>query len=316
LLREASIDLLSVLGISDNEHWHQALAKAIAAAENTREDGSYRKDAVRLLSMDRTAEYHQLLEGIIRSDDSLDLRQTALVTYNQLTPISASKFLVRNWKDLPRDLHEAAMEIFLSSSANTMILLDAVKNGIIQSTSLGWAVKEQLANNDDENIRNRSRDLIISEIESREKVYSRYLPSLNMKGDSAKGLMVFKNVCSVCHQYQGEYGKSFGPDLGSIRNREKASIMNDILNPNRSIAVNYDLWIVTDKNGKKLRGILSSATSSAITLTLLGGQHTTITRTDIKSMETAEASAMPVGLETSISKEQMANLLAFLTEER
>jgi len=32
-------------------------------------------------------------------------------------------------------------------------------------------------------------------------------------------------------------------------------------------------------------------------------------------METAEASAMPVALETSLSKEQMANLLTFITEK-
>jgi hypothetical protein len=45
----------------------------------------------------------------------------------------------------------------------------------------------------------------------------------------------------------------------------------------------------------------------------LNGQRITISRADIKMMETADASAMPVGLEASISKEQMANLLAFLT---
>ena len=89
----------------------------------------------------------------------------------------------------------------------------------------------------------------MSEIESREEVYKQYLPVLNTKGDTAKGLIVFKTVCGVCHQYQGQYGKIFGPDLGSIRNHEKASIMADILNPNRSIAVRYDLWIVTKKNG-------------------------------------------------------------------
>src|SRR4029079_4753145 len=102
--------------------------------------------------------------------------------------------------------------------------------------------------------RNRSRQLIVSEIESREKVYNQYLPVFKMKGDTAKGLIVFKTVCGVCDQYQGEYGKAFGPDLGSIRNREKASIMTDILNPNRSIAVNYDLWAVTTRNGEKLSG--------------------------------------------------------------
>ncbi len=176
-------------------------------------------------------------------------------------------------------------------------------------------MKEQLANSDDSNVRNRSRQLIVSEIESREKVYDQYLPVLNMKGDTAKGLIVFKTVCGVCHQYQGQYGKVFGPDLGSIRNREKASIMTDILNPNRSIAVNYDLWNVTKKNGEKFSGIMSSETSGSITLTQLGGQRITISRADIKMMETADASAMPVGLEASVSKEQMANLLAFLTNK-
>ena len=88
--------------------------------------------------------------------------------------------------------------------------------------------------------------------------------------------------------------------------------MTDILNPNRSIAVKYDLWIVTKKNGEKLSGIMSSETSAAITLNQLGGQHITISRADIKMMETAEASAMPVGLEASVSVKEMADLLAFL----
>ena len=91
--------------------------------------------------------------------------------------------------------------------------------------------------------------------------------------------------------------------------------MTDILNPNRSIAVKYDLWNVTKKNGESLSGIMSSETSASITLTQLGGQHITIPRADIKMMETSESSAMTVGLEASVSKEQMANLLAFLTNK-
>ena len=235
-------------------------------------------------------------------------------SYNRLSPKTACEFIVRNWKDLSHDLREVAMNIFLSSNANSNALLDAVQRGTIESTSINWAAKEELANSDDSSVRNRSRQLIVSEIESREQVYTNYLPALNMKGDSAKGLVVFTTVCGTCHQYQGKYGKAFGPDLGSIQNREKASIMTDILNPNRSIAVQYDLWIVTKKNGEKLTGIKSSETPASVTLNQLGGQKITISRAEIKTMETADASAMPVGLEASISKEQMANLLAFLQQ--
>jgi len=314
LVRSASIDLLHDLGITENDGWRATLAKAKAVAENPKENQEYRNDAIRLLALDKKGDYHLLLEKIVTSEEPVGLQQTALHTYNQLEPKSACNFIVDNWKNFSKDLRDVAMDIFLSSTSNSRVLLDAVKNGTIQSTSISWRMKEQLANSDDSSVRNRSRQLIISEIESREKVYNQYLPVLNMKGDTAKGLIIFKTVCGVCHQYQGEYGKVFGPDLGSIRNREKASIMTDILNPNRSIAVNYDLWNVTKRNGEKFSGIMSSETSGTITLTQLGGQRITISRADIKMMETADASPMPVGLEASISKEQMADLLEFLTK--
>ncbi len=314
LVRGASIDLLQDLGITENDGWRATLAKAKAVAENPNENPEYRNDAIRLLALDKKGDYHLLLEKIVTSEEPIRLQKTALHTYNELEPRPACDFIVNNWKNFSKDLRDVAMEIFASSTNNSSVLLDAVKNGTIQSTAISWRMKEQLANSDDSSVRNRSRQLIISEIESREKVYTQYLPVLNMKGDTAKGLIVFKTVCGVCHQHQGEYGKVFGPDLGSIRNRDKASIMADILNPNRSIAVNYDLWNVTKRNGEKFSGIMSSETSGTITLTELGGQRITISRAAIKMMETADASAMPVGLEASISKEQMANLLAFLTK--
>jgi putative membrane-bound dehydrogenase-like protein len=315
LVRSASIDLLSVMGITANAAWTATLDRARVATDNDHEAEAYRQDATRLLTLNNGGDYNALFEKIISSDEKPALRTTALRAYNKLAPKAACEYIVKRWQDLPRDLKDVAMNVFLSSNNNMNSLLDAIKSGTIPSTALSWAVKENLANNDDDNIRNRSRELIVSEIESREQVYTNYLPALAMKGDTAKGRMVFQTVCGICHQYEGAYGRSFGPDLGSIRNREKASIMVDILNPNRSIAVKYDLWKVTTKTGDRLSGIVSSETSAAVTLNQLDGQRVTVSRADIKMMETAEASAMPVGLENSVSKEQMANLLAFLTNK-
>jgi putative membrane-bound dehydrogenase-like protein len=314
MVRRASVDLLLMLGVTESNSWDKTLATAKVTAANTKENEAYRIDAVRLIAMDKKGDYDAVLEKIITSDEPVKLQQTCLETYNQLSPGNACDFIVRNWRALSHELRDVAMKVFLSSSNNSSVLLDAVKSGTIQSTSISWAAKEDLANSDDSNVRNSARQLIVSEIGSREEAYTRYLPALSIKGDAAKGLGVFTTVCGTCHQYQGKYGKAFGPDLGSIQNRDKASIMADILNPNRSIAVKFDLWAVTKRNGEKLSGIISSETSSSITLNQLGGKSITISRTDIKTMETAEASAMPVGLETSISKDQMADLLAFLQQ--
>jgi hypothetical protein len=175
-VRSASIDLLHDLGMTENDRWRATLAKAKAVAENPKENQGYRNDAIRLLALDKKGDYHLLLEKIVTSEEPIRLQQTALHTYDELEPKSACNFIVNNWKNLSRDLRDVAMDIFLSSTSNSSILLDAVKNGIIQSTSVSWRMKEQLANSDDSSVRNRSRQLIVSEIESREKVYNQYLP--------------------------------------------------------------------------------------------------------------------------------------------
>jgi len=169
-----------------------------------------------------------------------------------------------------------------------------------------------LMNNDDKGVRDRARALLANNMEDRDAVYKKYQPALNMKGDAKNGLIVFQRVCATCHQVEAQYGKAFGPDLGTIRNRIPSSIMADILNPNRAIADNFEMWTVTKKDNEKLNGIIASETSSSVTLRQLGGHEMTVSRSDIKTMEASETSAMPVGLESSVSIKEMADLLAFL----
>jgi putative heme-binding domain-containing protein len=61
---------------------------------------------------------------------------------------------------------------------------------------------------------------------------------------------------------------------------------------------------------------MSAQTPQTVTLNNVGGIQNTIARSEIKTMETSETSAMPSGLETSIDPQQMADLLAFLKNSR
>jgi putative heme-binding domain-containing protein len=92
--------------------------------------------------------------------------------------------------------------------------------------------------------------------------------------------------------------------------------MTDILNPNRSIAVKFDMWTITKRNGEQVNGIIASQTPASITLNQIGGSQVTLPRTAIKTMETSPASAMPVGLENSVSVQQMADLLTLLKNSK
>ena len=310
--RTAAIGLLGRMGIERNPAWDEAINYAKIAAANKQADISYRNDALRLIALDNNPDNTKLVEQIITPDEPESLQETALQTYNRLSGKEACAFIVSSWKKLSPDVRAASIQFFLASVPTMGLLLDAVQKGEIQTASISWPEKVQLMNNDDNNIRTRSRSLLVDKTDERAEVYKNYEPALKMKGNAAEGLVVFKRVCTTCHQVGGTYGNTFGPDLASIRNREARFIMDDILNPNRSIADKFEMWTIEKKNGEKQSGIISSETSAAITLNKIGGQQIIIARSDIKTMESSQTSAMPVGLEASVSVKEMSDLLAFL----
>ena len=171
------------------------------------------------------------MKKIIGGKQPVILQQTAIRIYNQQSPTAAAGCIVKNWLTLSHDARDAALDALLSSAAGMNVLLDAVKTGGIQTTAISWPRKVELMNYDDRNIRERARQLLAPEIESREAVFKQYQPVLTMKGDTAKGILFFKPCAEPVTNTQVKMANSFGPDLSTLSNRDKASIMADILNP-------------------------------------------------------------------------------------
>jgi putative membrane-bound dehydrogenase-like protein len=313
LVRDAALDLLAVIGPPGGASWDAALSKAEKCAGDTGRQPVERVVAFKILAMDRRRDFGSMVESVLRQKQDPAIQQAALKSYARYTAEKSAALVVKYWDSLYFPVNSLGMEILLGSAAGMHALLDAVTGKKIPTSSIPWSGKVDLMNNDDATIRARSRALLAPEIEGREKVVSDYKEALSLEGNISRGKEVFQSVCGVCHQYEGQYGKTFGPDLGSIRNRDKASIMTDILQPNRSIAVQYDLWMVVLKNGDTRSGIIHAETPTSIQLSPAGAEPQTIPRADIAHMETRNVSAMPEGLEAAISKQQMADLLAFLT---
>lgn len=312
LVRAAAIDLLSLTGIEKNDTWSNAIGSARLIVLNKQADLTFRTDALRLIALEKNSNDSTLLKQLITPAEAETLQQTALFTLNKLSEKAATDFIIRNWRNFTHDVREASIGILLSSRHNINVLLDAVQQKKIQTTSISWPRMVRLMQDDDPSTRNRARNILANAIEDRDVVYKKYEPALSMNGDAKNGLVVFQRVCSSCHQVGGQNGKVFGPDLASIRNREAQFIMADILDPNRSIADKYEIWTIVKKNGEKLSGIIASETPAAITLHNIGVQEVIVSRNDIKTLEVSETSAMPVGLEASLSVKEMADILAFL----
>lgn len=138
-----------------------------------------------------------------------------------------------------------------------------------------------------------------------------YMAAITMKGDAEKGRAVFASVCVTCHKH-GDIGVDVGPPLSDVKVKPPEALLSDILDPNRMFEARWSAYLVETRDGRTLSGLIQSENSDTIVLAMMGGATETLPRSAIKTLKSLDRTLMPDGLEAAITKEQMADLLAFL----
>ncbi len=140
------------------------------------------------------------------------------------------------------------------------------------------------------------------------------LPTL-AGGDINRGHLVFnseKTACTLCHKI-GYRGGLLGPDLSSIgKIRSERDLLEAIVFPSATFVRGYEPFTVTTKNGESHTGLVRQDDTERVTLAT--GPETTqrIPRADITEMQPASVSPMPPGMDAVLTKQELADLVAFL----
>lgn len=196
----------------------------------------------------------------------------------------------------------------------TMTLLESVDKNRLNRNEISAEHWAQLKQSPNRAIAGRAERLSrAGNVSSdRQEVVQKLLPLAKEKGDAAHGKEVYANVCAVCHVFNGQGGK-VGPDLTGVGAKDRTEILLDILDPNRSVEANYQLWNVNTKDGETFSGRLETETQTTVEILDTTGQKHVIQRKDIASMQGTPVSIMPTGFEAMEEKDLKA-LLAYLTE--
>jgi putative heme-binding domain-containing protein len=145
----------------------------------------------------------------------------------------------------------------------------------------------------------------------RDDIIADYLPALDLRGRPAQGHEIYRQRCISCHRSAGE-GSPVGPDFVTIKTAGKEKNLVNILDPNREVAPQYVSYIVETKSGDTLTGIIASETGASLTVRQPFGVETVVLRSDIKRVQSQNLSLMPEGIETGMSKQDMADLLEYI----
>jgi putative heme-binding domain-containing protein len=146
----------------------------------------------------------------------------------------------------------------------------------------------------------------------------RLLPALK-DGDVRRGQSVFnsqKTACASCHAI-GYLGGKVGPDLtriGQIRNER--DLLEALVFPSASFVRSYEPVVVATKEGEEFSGVLRKDAPDEVVLATGPDTEARVARNDITDMRPGSVSVMPSGLVEQLSKQELADLLAFLRATR
>ena len=138
-------------------------------------------------------------------------------------------------------------------------------------------------------------------------------------GDPRRGQMLFNSpraACSACHAI-GYQGGKIGPDLTKIGEiRSERDLLEAIVFPNASFPRGYESIVVTTTSGDVHSGVLRDDLPDQLVVAVGTGDEIRISKQAIADMQPGTVSMMPSGLGDQLTRQELADLLAFLKGTR
>jgi len=153
-----------------------------------------------------------------------------------------------------------------------------------------------------------------------EAALSEWLERGSGPGDVEAGERIFfspKSVgCWRCHEHEGR-GAAVGPALSTIaRNMTRERLVESIVQPSKEIAPLYTPWVLQIDDGRALAGMyVGEEVDGTLRIADNTGKIHGVHPRHIEIKQPSEQSIMPAGLAYQLTKQELRDLLAFLSQD-
>lgn len=288
-----------------------ALDQARKTAIDAQAPESHRTAAIRLLGIPASrneAPLSQILAG--RNSDAVNLEAIRSSATHSSTLLA--KAMLQSFPSYSSRAKAEAVKALLARADRAQLLLAAIGEGRVRISDLSATDVQKLRSHREVKIKNLALEVLGSPPSAnRQSVVDSFLPAMRLKGDAAKGRLVYQRLCVSCHKI-GDEGHALGPDLVTMKSMGREKILVNILDPNREVAPQYFGYSVDVKDGENYSGLIASEDENTVTLKAAFGALTAVSRSDIASMKSTGMSIMPEGLEAGLPHQDMADLIEFI----
>jgi putative membrane-bound dehydrogenase-like protein len=242
-----------------------------------------------------------------------DVQTAAIRALAAHTDPKVSELLLANWNGYGPATRREVLEALFARPDRLLKLLDAIEKKQVAASELDPARVQQLKTHPNAAVRAKAEAVLKTTVNAdRVKVVAEYAPALDLKGDATRGKTVFKTHCAACHRLDGE-GSEVGPNLlAALPNKSGEDLLVSLFDPNREVDPRYLNYQAVTTDGRVLTGIVAVETPTSVTLRRADGAEDTILRANLESLRSTRLSLMPEGFEKLLSKQDVADLFAYL----
>lgn len=228
--------------------------------------------------------------------------------------------VIAQYPKLAPEVRPLAVDLLMQREPWARKLLDAVLAGKLPRSVLDanhlrkilesndreaiWAVEKAFGRVREE--RNPEREKVVQEMG---KVLR------ETKGDPHAGRLVFRNFCGQCHTLFGE-GGNVGPDLTGNGRGSFDQLLSNVFDPSLVIGPQYQVTTVVTKDGRNLTGLIAENSEQRIVVRMAGEGEEAVPRNNVKYTRVSKLSMMPEGIETLLSRKDLADLFAYLSLDK
>lgn len=289
------------------------ISDSLEQAQNNLLEPSLRARAVATLAFAPPDRNNDVLAGLLTPQTPEEVQAATIEVLSGRQPSEAARILLDAWPSLGPGLRAKATEILFRRVGTLKLLLAAMEAGRIRPGDLDAVRKRALLQHPDAEVQAAAKRLLgEARVSDRAAVVEAYKPSLELPGDAERGAAIFAANCTPCHRIRDQ-GHDVGPSLATVAQAGAEKILANVLDPNAELNPQYVNYTIETNDFETHTGIIVAESANSITLKRAYGETETIPRASIEKIRSESLSIMPEGLESAISVQQMADLIAYIT---
>ncbi len=246
------------------------------------------------------------------------VRRPALRGLASYSHEDTAKRVLAVYPDLTQDEKQDAISTLASRKDYALELLGAVEKKTVARGDISAFVARQLHALGDTKVNERLgqvwgevRDTAPEKAKQLAKYKAMLTPNFMKTADPRNGRLLFSKSCQLCHKLFGE-GAAIGPDLTGYNRSELDYLLVKIVDPSSQIAKDYHMSVVVTQDGRVITGIVVERSAKRL-IVQTATERIVLATEDVETAKESSQSMMPEGQLDVLTKEQVRDLLAYLS---